>query len=219
MAAAEPQPFEIRVSDDDLQDLRYRLERTRWPDTNVDNADWSYGAETGYIKELAEFWRVCDWRAQEDYLNGGLGCGAQHFKIKLPSDFGAGSDLTLTLHYVHAKAAAGGAGVPLLLLHGWPGSWYEFHAMFKPLTDAGFDVVAPSLPGYGFSEAPHERHFGPIHIAETMDLLMRTLGYSSFVAQGGDWGSSITISLAKLASLGKRTGAETAPFLELCFKH
>ena len=76
-AAAEPQPFEIRVSDDDLQDLRYRLERTRWPDTNVDNADWSYGAETGYIKELAEFWRVCDWRAQEDYLNGGLGCGAQ----------------------------------------------------------------------------------------------------------------------------------------------
>ena len=88
---------------------------------------------------------------------------------------------------------------------GWPGSWFEFHAMFKPLTDAGFDVVAPSLPGYGFSEAPHEKGFGPVHIAEAMDLLMRTLGYTSFVAQGGDWGSMITMSLAKLSSMGQRT--------------
>lgn len=201
------QPFEIRVSDDELHELHFRLERTRWPDTNVDNSDWSYGADTEYIRELAEFWRTCDWRAQERYLNGGLSCGAKHFTIKLPSDSGAGSDLTM--HYVHARASSGN-GVPLLLLHGWPGSWYEFHRMFQPLTEAGFDVVAPSLPGYGFSEAPHERHFGPIHIAETMDLLMRTLGYTNFVAQGGDWGSSITMSLAKLASLGKRTACIAA---------
>lgn len=205
---AVPQPFEIRVSDDELRELQFRLGRTRWPDAHVDNQDWSYGAHTPYVKELAEFWRTCDWRAQEDYMNGGLGCGAQHFLIELPRDSGAGAGLTL--HYVHAKAAGGRGGVPLLLLHGWPGSWYEFHRILKPLTEAGFDVVAPSLPGYGFSEAPHERHFGPIHMAETMDLLMRTLGYASFVAQGGDWGSSITMSLAKLSSLGQRTGCVAA---------
>ena len=202
-----PVPFEIRVPDADLADLQDRLMRTRWPDTNVDNDDWSYGANTNYLKQLAEFWQTCDWRAQENYLNGGFGCGAHHFTIKLPPGSGPGSDLTM--HFVQAKASGGG-GVPLLLLHGWPGSFFEFHSIFKPLVDAGFDVIAPSLPGYGFSEAPHERHFGPIHMAEAMDLLMRTLGYPWYVAQGGDWGSMITMSLAKLSSLGKRTACRAA---------
>eukprot|EP00935_MAST-01C_sp_MAST-1C-sp1_P002110 g2110.t1 len=96
-------PFEIRVSDEALADLKRRLANTRWPDTAVPNDDWSYGAPTAYIKELAQFWQDCDWRAQEDYLNGGLGCGAKHYKIKIDG---------LSLHYCHAPAK-GGSGVPL----------------------------------------------------------------------------------------------------------
>jgi len=192
-----PRPFEIHVSDEALADLQSRLARTRWPDEAVDNDDWAYGANTTYIRNLAKFWHDCDWRQQEAYLNGGFGCGAKHYKVRLPAgnEPGAGLDI----HYVKAVAKSG-PGIPLLLLHGWPGSWYEFHKLFKPLSEAGFDVVAPSLPGYGYSEAPHTRGFGLVSMAHSMILLMNTLGYPSFVAQGGDWGAAICLALGQLSS-------------------
>lgn len=205
-----PTPFEITATAAELEDLRTRLARTRWPDTAVENEDWAYGASTAYVKELAEFWRTCDWRTQEAYLNGGLGCGARHYKVRLRCEAGnPGSGLEL--HYVHARAAMS-PGVPLLLLHGWPGSWYEFHRLIPILVAAGFDVVAPSLPGYGFSEAPRSRGFGPVAMARTMDLLMRQLGYPAFVCQGGDWGSAICRALGQLASLGQISSCKAAHF-------
>lgn len=206
--ASAPEAFELRVSEEELKDLKDRLARTRWPDDGPENGDWEYGASTSYIKSLAQFWQDCDWRAQEAYLNGGLGCGAKHYKVRLPQYVDSKGEQPgpgLQVHYVHAKAASG-SGVPLLLLHGWPGSWYEFHRMFAPLTKAGFDVIAPSLPGYGFSEPPRTPGFGPVSMARTFDLMMRTIGYPAYVAQGGDWGSAICGALGKLVSTNVISG-------------
>ncbi|HWQ38238.1 MAG TPA: alpha/beta fold hydrolase [Burkholderiales bacterium] len=186
----QPTPFQIRVDDSVLDDLRQRLARCRFPDEIPDNR-WRYGPDLTYMKSLVEYWRSgYDWRAHEGALNR-----FRQYKVRI-----AGIDL----HFIHEEGK-GPAPAPLLISHGWPGSVYEFHRILPLLTDpAGhgadardaFTVVAPSLPGYTFSFAPGQKRFAIEEIAEVFNELMtRVLGYSRYAAQGGDWGAFVTSRL------------------------
>lgn len=187
---ATPVPFTIAVPEEVLSDLRQRLAATRWPD-EMPGSGWQYGSNLGYIKDLVAYWQHdYDWRAQEQLLNG-----FAHYRVRLDD---------ITLHYIH-QPGVGPAPLPLLLSHGWPGSIYEFVKIVGPLTDPAryggdardaFTVVAPSLPGYGFSHVPDQRRLDIQDMADLFARLMReVLGYSRFAAQGGDWGSFITSRL------------------------
>lgn len=191
-----PKPFRIEVPQTVLDDLRERLARTRWPD-QAPGAPWAYGADLAYVKELCAYWRErYDWRKHEALLNG-----FRQFTAPV-----AGIDL----HFIHVEGRGheegrGPAPLPLLLSHGWPGSIWEFHKIIPMLTDPArfggdprdaFTVVAPSLPGYGFSFAPGQPRFGVTEIADAFATLMTdVLGYRRFAAQGGDWGGFITSRL------------------------
>jgi len=191
-----PKPFRIDVPQAVLDDLRERLARTRWPD-QAPGAPWAYGADLAYVKELCAYWRErYDWRKHEALLNG-----FRQFTAPV-----AGIDL----HFIHVEGRGheegrGPAPLPLLLSHGWPGSIWEFHKIIPMLTDPArfggdprdaFTVVAPSLPGYGFSFAPGQPRFGVTEIADAFATLMTdVLGYRRFAAQGGDWGGFITSRL------------------------
>ncbi|HYB41657.1 MAG TPA: epoxide hydrolase [Candidatus Methylomirabilis sp.] len=190
MSPVAVQPFKVRVSDEVLADLRSRLERVRWPD-EAPGAGWRYGTDLAYMKELVAYWRDgFDWRAQEARLNA------------LPQFTAPVSGINV--HFVQVRGV-GPKPMPLLLSHGWPGSVWEFHKLIPLLTDPGthdgdpadaFTVVAPSLPGYGFSFAPDQPRFGIAEIADTFARLMSdVLGYPRFGAQGGDWGAFITARL------------------------
>jgi microsomal epoxide hydrolase len=181
---AEPQSFTLRVPDAAIADLRERLARTRFPDQAPGEA-WAYGTDVGYLQELAEYWlSTFDWRAEEARLNA-----FPQYKVPL-----AGIDL----HFLHVPRK-GPAPCPLLLLHGWPGSVFEFFELIPRLTDPAsfggdpadaFTVVAPSLPGYGLSFKPGQARFGIEEIADCVAQLMRdVLGYGRFAVQGGDWGA------------------------------
>jgi len=185
-----PRPFTIKVADDVLADLRARLERVRWPD-EVPDAAWRYGTSVVYMKELVEYWRTrYDWRVHEARLNK-----LRQFTVELDG---------IDLHFIH-EPGVGPAPMPLLLSHGWPGSVVEFERILPMLTDPArfggdpkdaFTVVAPSLPGYGFSFRPHQPRFGVEEIADTFARLMTdVLGYRRFAAQGGDWGAFVTSRL------------------------
>ena len=179
-------PFSIAVPDEVLDDLRQRLRNTRWPDAEVVD-DWSQGIPLAYVQEVAGYWaEEYDWRAREALLN--------RFDQYTTTIDG------LDLHFVHARSPHENA-VPLLLTHGWPGSIVEFHKVIEPLTNPtkyggdasdGFHVVAPSLPGFGFSGKPIEAGWGVDRIGAAFIQLMARLGYDRYVAQGGDWGSAIT---------------------------
>jgi pimeloyl-ACP methyl ester carboxylesterase len=183
-------PFTIQIADEVLSDLQERLRQTRWPD-EIDGAGWDYGTNLDYLQQLVAYWRDgYDWRAQERLLN--------HFP-----QFQATVD-GFRLHFLHLKGQ-GPRPLPLILSHGWPGSFFEMCKVVEPLADPArhggsaedaFDVVVPSLPGYGFSERPHTRGMNVARIAELFLRLMREeLGYPRFGAQGGDWGSVITARL------------------------
>jgi pimeloyl-ACP methyl ester carboxylesterase len=185
-----PTPFAIRVSDDVLADLRARLQRVRWPDEPAD-AGWQYGTSLAYMQELVAYWRErYDWRAHERRLNE---------LAQFTAPVGG-----IDVHFIH-QPGIGPSPVPLLLSHGWPGSIWEFHKIIPMLTDPArfgddprdaFTVVAPSLPGYGFSFTPHQRRFGVADIADAFAALMtEVLGYGRFAAQGGDWGAFVTARL------------------------
>ena len=185
-----PRPFTVRVPDEVLADLRTRLERVRWPD-EVAGEGWRYGTSLAYMKELVAYWRDgYDWRAQEARLN------------ELPQFTVPMGDLDL--HFIHAKGV-GPNPLPLLVSHGWPGSVWEFHRLIPLLTDPGryggdpadaFTVVAPSLPGYGYSFRPNQPRLGVPEIAELFARLMTdVLGYRRFAAHGGDWGAFVTARL------------------------
>ena len=191
MGAAKPRPFTVQVPDEVLDDLRERLGRVRWPD-EPPGAGWRYGSDLAYMRELVGYWRDgYDWRAHEAKLNE-----FRQFTVSL-----AGIDL----HFIH-QPGVGPNPLPLLLSHGWPGSVWEFHEIIPMLTDPGrfggdpadaFTVVAPSLPGYGFSFRPGQPRFGVAEMAEVFAKLMTSvLGYERFAAQGGDWGSFLTTRLA-----------------------
>jgi microsomal epoxide hydrolase len=184
---AEPvQPFRIAVPDAVLADLRERLARTRLPD-QLEGAGWDYGTERGYLEELVAHWRErFDWRRQEAALNA-----FPQFTTAIEGH---------RVHFVHARSPHPGA-FPLVVTHGWPGSFFEFHKILGPLTDPpahggdardAFHVVCPSIPGYGFSEAPRTRGWDVRRMAEVNAALMERLGYARYGAQGGDWGAIIS---------------------------
>jgi pimeloyl-ACP methyl ester carboxylesterase len=176
------EPYEIRVDDAVLDDLRERLARTRFPD-QIEGTGWEYGIPTPYVRELVEHWRdAYDWRAQEARLNE-----LDHFRTTIDGQ---------AIHFVHARSPSADA-LPLLLTHGWPGSIVEFLDVIPRLTD-DFHLVVPSLPGYGFSEPTRTPGWDPWRIARAFAELMARLGYSRYGAQGGDWGSQVTMRIAAL---------------------
>jgi epoxide hydrolase len=189
-AATRVVPFTIRVPDAVLTDLKQRLARARFPG-EVEGAGWTYGTDLAYLKELVTYWRdKFDWRAQERRLNR-----FEQFKTNIDG---------LDIHFIHRRSKEPNA-LPLLITHGWPGSVVEFTKIIEPLTDPvshggaredAFDVVIPSIPGYGFSDKPRQPGYNPQRIAGIFATLMARLGYTRYGAQGGDFGSIITRSLA-----------------------
>lgn len=189
-----PRPFTIEVPEAELARLRDRLAMTRWSDHPPAESvvPWASGVELGYLRELVDHWRDrFDWRAQERALNA--------FAQYTASVGG------IELHFIH-QPGVGPDPMPLLLPHGWPSSVWEFHELIPMLTDPArfggdardaFTVVAPSLPGYGFSHAPGQRRQGVDEMADTFAELMRdVLGHRRFAMAGGDWGAYITARMA-----------------------
>jgi epoxide hydrolase len=182
-------PFRIEVPEADLDDLRRRLQQTRWPEAEV-VGDWSQGIPLAYTRSLCEYWRDgYDWRACEAGLNK-----FPQFRTEIDG---------LDIHFLHVRSPQEGAQ-PLVLTHGWPGSIVEFRKVIGPLTDPAayggdpadaFHVVCPSLPGFGFSGKPAQTGWGVERIADAWDQLMTRLGYDRYGAQGGDWGSGVTQAL------------------------
>jgi pimeloyl-ACP methyl ester carboxylesterase len=197
---ARPEPFALNIPDTAIVDLRERLARTRFPD-QAPGEPWAYGTSVEYMRGLAEYWRTrFDWRAQEGRLNA-----FPQYKTALHA---------IDVHFLHVPGK-GPNPCPLLLMHGWPGSVFEFLDLIPRLTDPGsfggdpadaFTVVAPSLPGYGLSFRPGQKRFGIEEIADCLaDLMTETLGYNRFAAQGGDWGG-ITASRMGYAHAAKLIG-------------
>ncbi|WP_226481265.1 epoxide hydrolase family protein [Natrinema amylolyticum] len=183
-------PFEVSVDRAEIDDLRTRLERTRWPD-QLPDAGWAYGTERESLRDLCEYWREAfDWAAFEDRFNA--------FDQYVTTIDGQ------RLHFYHVRSPEPDA-TPLVVSHGWPGSVAEFLDVFGPLTDPAshggdpadaFHVVAPSLPGFGFSGPTTERGYDVPRVADAVAELMARLGYDRYVAQGGDWGALVTALLA-----------------------
>jgi len=183
-------PFTIAVEDSVLEDLRQRLADTRWPD-EIPNTGWDYGSNLAYIKELVEYWRTdFDWRAQETKLNE-----FNHFKSEVDG---------LDIHFIHEKGK-GPNPIPLVITHGWPSCFFEMTKIIPLLADPAshggdaadsFDVVAPSLPGFGFSDHAQDRGMEVQRVAGMWNKLMtQNLRYPRFAAQGGDIGSGVTARL------------------------
>jgi pimeloyl-ACP methyl ester carboxylesterase len=184
-----PHPFSLHVPDADITDLKARLARTRLPDQAPDEP-WSYGTDVTWLGDLLAYWRDSfDWRAQEARLN-------DFPQVMVPI---AG----IQMHALHVPGI-GPDPMPLLLLHGWPGSVFEFLDMIPRLTDPArfgndptdaFTVVVPSLPGYGLSFQPGQKRFGIEAMADAVTDLMTALGHQRFGAQGGDWGAAVCTKL------------------------
>lgn len=186
-------PFKIRVSDEQIADLRERLAMTRWPQQTV--TDWTHGQPVAFIKELADEWSRFDWRKAEAALNR-----YPQFLTEIDGQ---------TIHFLHIKSKEANA-FPLILTHGWPSSVAEFLDVIGPLTDPrahgldpalAFDLVVPSLPGYGWS-VPLQPGWEAARTAKAWDVLMKRLGYTRYGAQGGDGGSLVGRELGILAPEG-----------------
>lgn len=184
--------FRIGIDEPTLDDLHDRLARTRFPD-QIDGTGWEYGIPVDYLQQLVEYWRdTYDWRSQEDRLNE-----FSHFRTRIDDQ---------AIHFIHARSPHPDA-FPLIISHGWPGSVVEFADVIPRLTDpeafggdAGdaFHVVAPSLPGYGFSEPPRTSGWDEERVARAFIELMRRLDYSRYGSQGGDWGAQVTTRIGLL---------------------
>jgi pimeloyl-ACP methyl ester carboxylesterase len=189
-------PFRVDVPEKEIRDLRRRLRETRWPD-NETVADQSQGVQLAKLQELVRYWGASyDWRKAEAKLNA-----LPQFMTNIDG---------VDIHFIHVRSKNSNA-LPVLITHGWPGSVFEFLNVIGPLTDPtayggsatdAFDVVIPSIPGYGFSGRPTATGWGPERIARVWVELMKRLGYSRYVAQGGDWGAPISTELARLAPPG-----------------
>ena len=185
-------PFRINVSEDDLEELRRRLARTRWPD-ELSEVGWRYGVPVGYLKELAEYWRTSyDWHKYEAELNA-----FPQFTTQIDG---------ANVHFLHVRSTEPGA-LPLILTHGWPGSIVEFLNVIGPLTDPrahggdpadAFHLVIPSIPGYGFSGPTHDVGWTTARVAKAWAELMSRLGYERYGAQGGDWGAFVSPELGRI---------------------
>ncbi|HEX8803784.1 MAG TPA: alpha/beta fold hydrolase [Acidimicrobiales bacterium] len=185
-------PFRLAVPDADLDDLRDRLRRTRWPEAETVD-DWSQGVPLTYLQDLCAHWADgYDWRATEARLNG-----VGQFRAEIDG---------LGIHFLHARSPHAHA-LPLVVTHGWPGSVVEFLDVIGPLVDPpahggdaadAFELVVPSLPGYGFSDKPTAPGWGVERIGAAWAELMRRLGYRRYGAQGGDWGAMVTTEVGRL---------------------
>jgi pimeloyl-ACP methyl ester carboxylesterase len=193
----EIRPFHVSFSDDDLADLRRRIKATRWPERETVN-DASQGVQLATTQKLARYWATdYDWRKVEAKLNA-----LPQFITTIDG---------LDIHFIHVRSKHQNA-LPLIVTHGWPGSIIEQLKIIDPLSNPtahggsaadAFDVVIPSLPGYGFSGKPDSTGWDPQRIARAWVLLMKRLGYTRFVAQGGDWGAMVVDVM----------GTQTAPEL------
>ena len=177
-------PFDIHVPEDVLTDLRHRLKRTRWIE-DLDDGGWKHGVSLNYLKEFVQYWMDSyNWRAQEEKLN-------------LFNQYRAMIE-DCDIHFIHEKSDHPDA-IPILLLHGWPDSFYRFHKIIPMLTDQSFDVVVPSQPGFGFThDMQQDEIMKPIQrSARLMHTLMTdVLGYNRFIAVGGDGGSPLAQRMA-----------------------
>src|ERR1700726_3663674 len=190
-ATTDVTPFEVHVPQAALDDLKKRLANARWPDQEP-VADWSQGVPLAKAQALVEYWRThYDWRRVESTLNG-----LPQFRTQIEG---------LGIYFIHARSKRENA-LPIILTHGWPGSILEFLQGIGPLTDPpahggkpneAFHVVIPSLPGFGFSDKPTEPGWRLPRIAKAWGGLMQRLGYTRYVAQGGDWGAGVTSWMAK----------------------
>lgn len=184
------QPYKIHLPEAILEDLKDRLARTRWPD-EIPGSGWEYGSNLAYMKELAEYWRTrFDWPAQENTLNN-----LPHFMTNIDG---------IDIHFIHQRGR-GPNPMPLVITHGWPSTFFELSKVIPLLTDPAahggaaedsFDVVVPSMPGYGFSGRPPQRGMSVFKVADLWPKLMTEgLGYQRFGVQGGDWGAGVTAHL------------------------
>ena len=198
-AAADPtaiRPFRIHAPEAALVDMKRRVLATRWPEKEL-VPDASQGVQLATMKALADYWvRDYDWRKAEAYLNS-----LPNFVTEIDG---------VDIHFIHVRSRHANA-LPIIVTHGWPGSIFEQLKIIGPLTDPtahggaaadAFDVVIPSLPGHGFSGKPTELGWDPIRIAKAWAVLMQRLGYTRYVAQGGDWGNAVTEQLALLKPKG-----------------
>lgn len=190
-----PSPFQINVQDSQILLLKEKLNQIRFPN-ELEDAKWDYGVPLKDMKQLVEYWRnEFDWKKQEKMINETL----PQYTVDIPTD-GHG---TLNIHFVHQKSNEEKA-VPLLFVHGWPGSFLEVSKILPLLTNPtsdsapSFHVVAVSLPGYGFSEGSKKKGFGLSQYAEVCHKVMLALGYKEYVSQGGDWGYFITRRICQL---------------------
>jgi pimeloyl-ACP methyl ester carboxylesterase len=182
-------PFTVSIPDSEIDDLKRRLARTRWPDPET-VGDWSQGVRVENARSLAGYWeRGYDWRRFESDLNR-----LPQFLTEIDG---------LDIHFIHVRSSNPNA-MPLVLTHGWPGSIAEFLKLIGPLADPvsfggdaadSFDVVVPSLPGFGFSQKPAQTGWTVSRIASAWAELMKRLGYTRWAAQGGDWGAVVTTAL------------------------
>ncbi|MDT3252612.1 epoxide hydrolase [Serratia sp. root2] len=189
-------PFTIAIADSELIDLKFRLSRTRWPDQETVGDD-SQGLQLQKLRPLVEYWASgYSWRKVESRLNS-----LPQYLTRIDG---------LAVHFIHVRSRHRNA-MPLILTHGWPGSMLEFLKIIGPLTDPtahggnaedAFDVVIPSIPGYGFSERPKDTGWKPARVARMWDQLMKRLGYSGYVSQGGDHGSVISNVMGRQAPAG-----------------
>jgi pimeloyl-ACP methyl ester carboxylesterase len=191
-ASIRVEPFSIAVPQVSVSDLMDRLARARWPH-QIDGIGWDQGTERDYLRSLIDYWREnFDWRLQERTLNQ-----LPQFRASIGSQ---------QVHFIHVRAKSG-SGLPILITHGWPGAFTEMVKIIPMLTDPesygghsddAFDVIVPSLPGYGFSSIPCRIGMDTFEIAKLWAELMAGLGYRRFAAQGGDWGAYVATCLGLL---------------------
>src|ERR671916_2355197 len=194
--APDVHPFRVDIPDEELAELRRRIEATRWPTREL-VPDRSQGVQLATIQALARYWSTeYDWRRCEARLNA-----LPQFTTEIDG---------VDIHFIHVRSPHPDA-LPLIMTHGWPGSVFELLKTVSPLTDPpahggraedAFDLVLPSMPGYGFSGKPQGMGWNPDRIARAWAELMTRLGYTHYVAQGGDWGSPVSNAMARQAPAG-----------------
>ncbi|NWZ47025.1 HYEP hydrolase, partial [Haliaeetus albicilla] len=190
-------PFKVETTEEELSDLFRRLDQARFTEP-LENSFFHYGTNSAYLRKVVSYWKnQFNWKKQVEVLNK-----YPQFKTKIQG---------IDIHFVHVKPPhlpEGQSAKPLLMVHGWPGSFYEFYKIIPLLTDPAshglsdehiFEVICPSIPGYGFSEAPHKKGFNSVSAASIFYELMLKLGFNEFYAQGGDWGWLICTNLAQIA--------------------
>ncbi|XP_067092212.1 epoxide hydrolase 1 [Osmerus mordax] len=183
-------PFTVQTSEEEIQDLYDRIDKSRYTEPLEDSC-FQYGFNSTHLQRVVSYWRnQFDWKKQITVLNK-----YPHFKTNIDG---------LDVHFIRVRPPhrEGQKVVPLMLVHGWPGSFYEFYRILPLLSesqdDLVFEVICPSIPGYGFSEAPHKQGFTSLAAATVFLKLMERLGFSRFYLQGGDWGSLITTNMAQM---------------------